>query len=76
MYYSPCIIRDLKSRRLRWAGHVAPMEQSRNAYTVSVAKPEGKRPLGTTRLRGEDNIKMILREVVCNAGDWIILCCR
>ena len=46
LYSSPNIIRSLKSRRLRWAGHVAQMEQSRNAYRVLVGKPEGKRPLG------------------------------
>ena len=61
MYSSPNIIRSLKSRRLRWAGHVARMEQSRNAYRVSVGKPEGKRPLGRPRRRCEDNIKMDLR---------------
>ena len=46
LYSSPNIIRNLKSRRLRWAGHVARMEQSRNAYRVLVGKPEEKRPLG------------------------------
>ena len=46
LYSSPNIIRNLKSRRLRWAGHVACMEQSRNAYRVLVGKPEGKRLLG------------------------------
>ena len=65
MYSMPNIIRSLKSRRLRWAGHVARMKKSRNAYTVSVGKPEGKRPLGTPRSRWEDNIKMDLREMGC-----------
>ena len=60
LYSSPNIIRSLKSRRLRWAGHVARMEQSRNAYRVLVQKPEGKRPLGRPRRRWEDNIKMDL----------------
>ena len=55
------IIRNLKSR-LRWAGHVGRMDQSRNAYRVLVGKPEGKRPLGRPRGRWEDNIKMDLRE--------------
>ena len=74
LYSSPnIIIRNLKSRRLRWAGHVAHMEQSRNAYRVLVGKPEGKRPLGKLRRRLEDNIKMDLREVVCDPGDWIAL---
>ena len=64
------IIRSLKSRRLRWAGHVARMEQSRNVYRVLVGKPEGKRPLGRPRHRWEDNIKMDLREVGCDRRDW------
>ena len=63
LYSSPNIIRTPKSRRLRWAEHVARMKQSRNAYRVLVGKPEGKRPLGTPRHRWEDNIKMNLREV-------------
>ena len=49
------------------------MEQSRNAYRVLVGKPEGKRPLGRPRRRWEDNIKMDLREVGCDMGDWIAL---
>ena len=73
MYSSPNIIRNLKSRRLRWAGHVARMEQSRNAYRVLVGKLEGKRPLGRSRHRWEDKIKMDLSEVGCDPGDWIDL---
>ena len=73
LYFSPNIIRNLKSRRLRWAGHVARMEQSRNAYKVLVGNPEGKRPLGRPRRRWEDNIKMDLREVGCDPRDWIAL---
>ena len=69
LYYSPNIISNLKSRRLRWAGHVARMEQSRNAS----GKPEGKRPLGRPRRGWEDNIKMDLREVGCDRRDWIAL---
>ena len=68
---SPNIIRSLKSRRLRWAGHVACMEQSRNTYRVLVGKPEGKRPLGRPRRRWEDNIRMDLREASCDPGEWI-----
>ena len=60
------IIRNLKSRRLRWTGHVACIEQFRNAYRVLVGKPESKRPLGRPRRRWEDNIKMDLREVGCD----------
>ena len=66
-------IRNLKSRRLRWAGHVAQMEQSRNAYRVLVGKPEEKRSLVRPRSRWEDNIKMDLREVDCDPRDWIAL---
>ena len=58
LYSSPNIISSLKSRRLRWAGHIARMEQSRNAYRVLVGKSEGKRPLGRPRHRWEDNIRM------------------
>ncbi|KAJ4429807.1 hypothetical protein ANN_22011 [Periplaneta americana] len=73
LYSSPNIIRNLKSRRLRWAGHVARMGESRNAYRVLVGRPEGKRPLGRPRRRWEDNIKMDLREVGCDDRDWINL---
>ena len=73
LYSSPNIIREFKSRRLRWAAHVARMEHYRNAYRVLVGKPEGKRPLGRLSRRWEDNIKMDLREVGCDPGDWIAL---
>jgi hypothetical protein len=63
LYSSPNIIRVMKSRRLRWAGHVACMEEGRGAYRALVGKPEGRRPLGRPRRRWEDNIKMDLREV-------------
>ncbi|KAJ4448592.1 hypothetical protein ANN_10611 [Periplaneta americana] len=63
LHPSPDIIRNIKSRRLRWAGHVARMGESRNAYRVLVGRPEGKRPLERPRRRWEDNIKMDLREV-------------
>ena len=58
---------------MRWAGHVARMEQSTNAYRVLVGKPEGKRPLGRPRSRWEDNIKMDLMEVSFDPGEWIDL---
>ena len=67
------IIRSHKSRQLRWAGHVARMEQSKNAYRVLVGKPDEKRPLGRPRRRWEDNIKMDLREVGCDPGELIDL---
>ena len=73
LYSSPNIIRSLKSRRLRCAGHVARMEQSRNAYRVLVGKPERKRPLVRPRRRWADNIRMDLREVGFDPGEWIDL---
>jgi hypothetical protein len=63
VYSSPNIIRVMKSRRLRWAGHVARMGERRGACRALVGKPEEKRPLGRPRRRLEDNIKMDLREV-------------
>jgi hypothetical protein len=63
LYSSPNIIRVIKPRRLRWAGHVARMGERRGAYRALVGKPEGKRPFGRPRRRREDNIKMDLRVV-------------
>jgi hypothetical protein len=60
---SPSIIRILKSRRMRRAGHVARMEEKRNAYRLFVGKSEGKRPLGRPRRRWVDNIKVDLLEI-------------
>jgi hypothetical protein len=60
LYYLPNIVRMVKSRRMRWAGHVARMREGRGVYRVLVGKPEGKRPLGRPRRRWEDNIKMEL----------------
>jgi hypothetical protein len=73
LYSSPSIIRIIKSRRMRWAGHVAQMGEKKNAYRLLVGKPEGKRPLGRPRRRWVDNIKMDVLEigwgsVDCNAG--------
>ncbi|KAJ4444170.1 hypothetical protein ANN_05960 [Periplaneta americana] len=73
LYSSPDIIRNIKSRRLKWAGYVARMGESRNAYRVLVGRPEGKRPLGRPRRRWEDNIKMDLREMGYDDRDWINL---
>ncbi|KAJ4435467.1 hypothetical protein ANN_18083 [Periplaneta americana] len=73
LYSSPDILRNIKSRRLRWAGHVARMGEFRNAYRVLVGRPEGKRLLGRPRRRWEDNIKMDLREVGYDDRDWINL---
>jgi transcription termination factor 2 len=71
LYSFPSIIRIIKSRRMRWAGHVARMEEKRNAYRLLVGKPEGKRPLGRPRRRRVDNIRMDLREVGWGDVDWI-----
>jgi hypothetical protein len=71
LYSSPSFIRILKSRRMRWAGHVAGMGEKRNAYRLLVGKPEGKRPLGSRRRRWVDNIKMDLLEIGWDGVDWI-----
>jgi hypothetical protein len=63
MYYSPNIVRLIKSRRMRWAGHVARTGEGRSVYRVLVGRPEGKRPLGRPRRRWDNNIKMDLREI-------------
>jgi hypothetical protein len=63
LYSSPRVIRIIKSRRMRWAGHVARMGEKRNAYRLLVGKPVGKRPLGRPRPRWVDNIRMDLGEV-------------
>ena len=71
LYSSPSIVRVIKSRRMRWAGHVARMGEERGAYRVLVGKPEGKRQLGRPRRRWVDNIRMALQEVGCGYVDWI-----
>jgi hypothetical protein len=58
LYSSPDIVRQIKSRRMRWAGHVARMGEGRNVYRVLVGKPEGKRPFGKPRSRWEGGIKL------------------
>ncbi|KAJ4442688.1 hypothetical protein ANN_04277 [Periplaneta americana] len=73
LYSSRDIIRNIKSRRLRWAEHVARMGESRNSYSVLVGRPEGKRPLERPRCRWEDNIKMDLREMGYDDREWINL---
>jgi hypothetical protein len=69
LYSSPDIIRQVKSRRMRWAGHVARMGGEIKVYKVLVGKPEGKRPLGRPRRRWEDGIRMDLGEI--GLGVWI-----
>ena len=63
LYRSPNIVRVIKSRRLRWAGHVARMEVSRSAFKIITAKPIGRRPLGRPRRRWEGNIRIDLEEI-------------
>ena len=62
LYRSPNIVKVIKSRRSRWAGHVARMEESRSAFKILTGKPTGKRPLGRPRRR-QDNIRMDLKEM-------------
>jgi hypothetical protein len=73
LYSSPSIIRMTKSRRTKWAGHVAKMGEKNNAYRIMVGKPKGKTPLKRPRCRWVDNIKMDLREIVWGGMDWIDL---
>ena len=63
----------IKSRRLRWAGHVVRMEDGRSAFKILTGKHTGKRPLGRPRRRWEDNIRMDLEEIGINAGSWVDL---
>jgi len=62
LYTSENVIRVIKSRRIRWVGHVARMRKLRNVCNILVGKPERKRPLGRPKCRGDDNIRMALRE--------------
>jgi hypothetical protein len=71
LYSSPSIVRVIKLRRIRWAGHVARMGEKRGVYRVLVVKPEGKRPMGRPRRRWVDNIRMYLQELGCGYMDWI-----
>ena len=73
LYPLPNIVRVVKSRRMRWAGHVACIGEWRGVHRVLVGKPEGKRPLGRPRRRWKDNIKMDLQEVGGGRGDWMEL---
>ena len=68
---SPNIARVNKSRRLRWAGHVARMEEGRSAFNILTGKHTGKSLLGRTRRRCEDNIRMDHEEIGINAGNWV-----
>ena len=71
LYSSPNIVRVIRSRRMRWAGHVGSMGEERGACRVLVGKPEGRRPLGRPRRRWADNIRTDLQEVGCVYMNWI-----
>ena len=71
MYRSPNIVWVIKSRRLRWAGHIARMEEGRSAFKILTGKPTGKRPLRRLRRRWEDNIRMDLEEIGINPGNLV-----
>jgi len=73
LYCSPNNVRVIKSRRMRWAGHVARMGKRRGVYRVLMGRSEGKRPLGRSWRRWEESIKMDLQEVGCRCMDWIDL---
>jgi hypothetical protein len=70
LYSSPNIVRVIKSRRMRWAGHVARMGEGRGVYRVLVGRPEGKRPPERPRRRWDDNSKMDLRETGIDGANW------
>ena len=71
LYSLPNIVRVVKSRRMRWAGHVARMGEDKGVHRVLVGKPEGKRSLGRSRRRWEDNIMMDLQEIGSGRGEWM-----
>jgi hypothetical protein len=73
LYSSPNIVRVIKSRRIRWAGHASLMEVGKGVYRVFVGRPEGKRPLGRPRRSWENNIKLYLREIGIDEENWIQL---
>jgi hypothetical protein len=73
LYFSPYSVRQIKPRRMRWAGHVARMGEDRNVYRVLMGKPEGKRPLGRPTRKWEDGIRMDLMEIDWGSVDWIQL---
>jgi hypothetical protein len=73
LYSSPGIVRVIKARMMRWAGHVARMGKVRGAYNILVGRLEGRRPLGRPRSRWEENIKMDLWEILFEDVNWIHL---
>jgi hypothetical protein len=73
LYSSPNIVRVIKSRSMKWAGHVARMGEGRGVYRVLIGRSESKTPLGRPRRRWEDNIKLDLREIGIDGANWIQL---
>jgi hypothetical protein len=73
LYSSPSIVRVIRSRTMRWAGHMSRMGEGRGVYRVLVGEPERKRPLGIPRHRWEDNINLYLREMGIDGSSWILL---
>ena len=71
LYRSSNIVRVIKYRILRWAGHVARMEESRIGFKILTNNPTGKRPLGRPRRKWKDNIRMYLKETGINTGNWV-----
>ena len=71
LYRSLNVVWVIKSRRLRWAGHVTGMKEGSSAFKILTGIPTGKRPLGSPRLRWEDNIRMDLEEIGINVGNWV-----
>jgi hypothetical protein len=71
LYRSPNIVRVIKSRRLRWAGHVARIQNGRSAFKILTGKPTRKRPLGRPRRRLEDNIRMGLKKIGISTMNWV-----
>jgi len=71
LYCSPDIVPVIKSRRMRWAGHVARVGEEREVCRVLLGKAEGRRPLGRPRRRWVDNIMMVLQAMGCGYMDWI-----
>jgi hypothetical protein len=71
LYSLPNLVGVIKSRRMRWAGHVTRMGEGRDVYRILMGKAERKRPLGRPRHRWEDNIRMYLQKVRCGCVDWI-----
>jgi hypothetical protein len=71
LYRSPNIFRGIKSRRLRWAGQVAEIEEGRSAFKILKGKPTGKRSLGRLRHRWEESFRMNLEDIGINAGNWV-----